>query len=220
MPPTTVTTTTSTTETTTTTVTRTTTTTTTTTSTTTSTTTTLEPAPQRPPLGPKPTDKMGYINMLANTLRDPIGNILTHGHEQGLEVDYFDYSKFPHVVEKESSALYCARRNVWHTMTPDHTSTIPAINYPAHEQHGLGSQHKDNFCTHARGWIELPVTGLSITNYFEVYAKQIMAQHLDSRHVLPSDASTFGAGGPNQNMSRIQYLWCRGSQPKHVSNPA
>ena len=32
------------------------------------------------------------------------------------------------------------------------------------------------------------------------------AQHLDSRCVLLSDPSTFGAGGPNQNTSRIKIL--------------
>ena len=32
-----------------------------------------------------------------------------------------------------------------------------------------------------------------------------MAQHLDSRRVLLSDPSTFGAGRPNQNTSRIQH---------------
>ena len=32
-----------------------------------------------------------------------------------------------------------------------------------------------------------------------------MAQHLDSRYVLLSDPSIFGAGGSNQNTSRIQH---------------
>ena len=31
------------------------------------------------------------------------------------------------------------------------------------------------------------------------------SQNLDLRYVLLADPSTFGAGGPNQNTSRIQY---------------
>ena len=40
--------------------------------------------------------------------------------------------------------------------------------------------------------------------YHKSQIKMACKQHLDSRRVLPSDPSTFGAGGPNQKMSRIQ----------------
>ena len=50
------------------------------------------------------------------------------------------------------------------------------------------------------------------TGHFEIIAWPVnqtssikMAQHLDSTCVLLSDPSTFGAGGPNQNTSRIQH---------------
>ena len=67
--------------------------------------------------------------------------------------------RFPDVVEKISTNYYCARRSYYHTMTPDQTSTVPAINYPAHHDHNLGSKFKENFCSRFRGWIEIPADG-------------------------------------------------------------
>ena len=62
-------------------------------------------------------------------------------------------------MEKISTNYYCARRSYYHTMTPDQTSTVPAINYPAHHDHNLGSKFKENFCSRFRGWIEIPADG-------------------------------------------------------------
>ena len=41
--------------------------------------------------------------------------------------------------------------------------------------------------------------------YSQSHIEIKMAQHLDLRCVLLSDPSTLGAGGPNQNTSRIQH---------------
>ena len=62
---------------------------------------------------------------------------------------------------------------------------------------------------------------------------QWLASNIWIRDVcLLSDPSTFGAKGPNQNTcvcglvqrvptkTRASVVWCKGSQPKHVSNPA
>ena len=131
---------------------------TTTTHTSTTTTTTLERAPNRKPLGPKPYDKLGYISIKSNILIDPEG-VPTHEHEQGLQAFYYDYAKSPNGPQREHSSYYCARRSRRHAAGADVTGTVPAINYPPHVQHNLGSNFTENFCSAFKGWVQIPVTG-------------------------------------------------------------
>ena len=161
--PTTTTTTTSQTSSTTTTTTGTFTTTTSLTTTTSTTTTTAEEEPDREPLGSRPLDLNGFLDLPkhdAGHFDEYNGKPKPHyDHEQGVRAAYFDYSENPDALLMDLDAMSATRRNTHHGTTPDHVRIVPAINFPSHEKHNLGSPLKEHFATQFTGYLEVPEEG-------------------------------------------------------------